>query len=82
MKLLLRKVQYAPESPGMAPSVETTKEFVMSEKPLHVKASLDKEVGYIFTLECFISNRKFRCWMLIQSVDKVSKAPFPRSSPV
>ncbi|XP_074544615.1 S-arrestin a [Halichoeres trimaculatus] len=46
VKLLLRKVQYAPESSGVAPSVETTKEFVMSEKPLHVKASLDKELYY------------------------------------
>lgn len=45
MKLMLRKVQYAPEGEGMAPSVETTRDFVMSDKPLHVKASLDKEVG-------------------------------------
>lgn len=48
MKLMLRKVQYAPEGEGVAPSVETTRDFVMSDKPLHVKASLDKEVG-IFT---------------------------------
>uniref|UniRef100_UPI0037E6FBF7 S-arrestin a n=1 Tax=Semicossyphus pulcher TaxID=241346 RepID=UPI0037E6FBF7 len=46
VKLLLRKVQYAPESAGVAPSVETTKDFVMSDKPLHVKASLDKELYY------------------------------------
>lgn len=44
MKLMIRKVQYAPESEGEAPSVETTKDFLMSEKPLHVKASLDKKV--------------------------------------
>lgn len=44
MKLMLRKVQYAPEGEGVAPSVETTRDFVMSDKPLHVKASLDKEV--------------------------------------
>lgn len=44
MKLMLRKVQYAPEGEGEAPCVETTKDFVMSDKPLHVKASLDKEV--------------------------------------
>ncbi|CAI5678258.1 unnamed protein product [Oreochromis niloticus] len=46
VKLMLRKVQYAPEGEGIAPSVETTKDFVMSDKPLHVKASLDKEVYY------------------------------------
>ncbi|XP_029970648.1 S-arrestin a [Salarias fasciatus] len=46
VKLLLRKVQYGPESEGTAPCVETTRDFVMSDKPLHVKASLDKEVYY------------------------------------
>ncbi|XP_041849467.1 S-arrestin a [Melanotaenia boesemani] len=46
VKLMLRKVQYAPESQGEAPSVETTKDFIMSDKPLHVKASLDKELYY------------------------------------
>lgn len=47
MKLMLRKVQYAPDSEGTAPSVEATRDFVMSDKPLHVQASLDKEVGVV-----------------------------------
>lgn len=47
MKLMLRKVQYAPDSDGTAPSVEATRDFVMSDKPLHVQASLDKEVGIV-----------------------------------
>lgn len=51
MKLMLRKVQYAPESEGTAPSVETTRDFVMSDKPLHVQASLDKEVGVVSETE-------------------------------
>ncbi|KAM9349444.1 S-arrestin a [Symphorus nematophorus] len=46
VKLMIRKVQYAPEGEGVAPSVETTRDFVMSDKPLHVKASLDKEIYY------------------------------------
>lgn len=46
VRLMIRKVQYGPESHGPAPSVEATREFVMSDKPLHVKASLDKEVYY------------------------------------
>ncbi|XP_036938918.1 S-arrestin a isoform X2 [Acanthopagrus latus] len=46
VKLMLRKVQYAPEGEGAVPSVETTRDFVMSDKPLHVKASLDKEIYY------------------------------------
>lgn len=45
MALMLRKVQFAPDSEGAAPSVETSQDFVMSDKPLHVKASLDKEVN-------------------------------------
>lgn len=45
---MIRKVQYAPESQEVAPSVEITKDFVMSDKPLHVQATLDKEVG------CFV----------------------------
>lgn len=44
VKLMIRKVQFAPDTDTAAPSVETTRDFVMSEKPLHVKTSLDKEV--------------------------------------
>lgn len=44
MKLMIRKVQFAPDTDGVAPSVETTRDFVMSDKPLHVETSLDKEV--------------------------------------
>lgn len=57
MKLMLRKVQFAPESEEVAPSVETTRDFVMSDKPLHVKASLDKEVG-CFTFIFSFTNTK------------------------
>ncbi|XP_032363935.1 S-arrestin a isoform X2 [Etheostoma spectabile] len=42
VKLLIRKVQYAPERTGVKPSVETP----MSDKQLHLKASLDKEIYY------------------------------------
>ncbi|XP_031415504.1 S-arrestin a [Clupea harengus] len=44
--LAIRKVQYAPEQDGPAPSVSTTREFLMSDKPLHLEASLDKETYY------------------------------------
>ncbi|XP_027876066.1 S-arrestin a isoform X3 [Xiphophorus couchianus] len=46
VKLMIRKVQYAPDMQGAPPSVETTKDFVMSDKPLHVKVTLDKELYY------------------------------------
>lgn len=44
MRLVIRKVQYAPEKPGPQPTAETTRQFLMSDKPLHLEASLDKEV--------------------------------------
>ncbi|KAF1605744.1 UNVERIFIED_CONTAM: Beta-arrestin-2, partial [Eudyptes pachyrhynchus] len=45
VRLVIRKVQYAPEQPGPQPSAETTRHFLMSERSLHLEASLDKEVG-------------------------------------
>ncbi|NXY61855.1 ARRS protein, partial [Callaeas wilsoni] len=45
-RLLIRKVQYAPEKPRPQPCVETTWLFFMSNKPLHLKACLSKEVYY------------------------------------
>ncbi|XP_018428889.1 PREDICTED: beta-arrestin-1-like [Nanorana parkeri] len=43
VRLVIRKVQYAPERPGPQPMAETTRQFLMSDKPLHLEASLDKE---------------------------------------
>ncbi|XP_064021361.1 S-arrestin [Pogoniulus pusillus] len=45
-RLPIRKVQYAPENPGPQPCAETTWQFFMSKKPLHLKACLSKEVYY------------------------------------
>ncbi|NXK89553.1 ARRB1 protein, partial [Formicarius rufipectus] len=45
VRLVIRKVQYAPERPGPQPMAETTRQFLMSDKPLHLETSLDKEVG-------------------------------------
>ncbi len=47
---MIRKVQYGPENPGPAPCVETTRDFLMSNKPLHMEASLQKQVGFKQTL--------------------------------
>uniref|UniRef100_UPI00358F6DD4 beta-arrestin-1-like n=1 Tax=Myxine glutinosa TaxID=7769 RepID=UPI00358F6DD4 len=46
VRLIIRKVQYAPISPGPQPMAETTRQFLMSDKPLHLEASLDKEIYY------------------------------------
>lgn len=45
MRLVIRKIQFAPMKTGPAPKSETTRQFMMSDKPLHLEASLDKEVG-------------------------------------
>lgn len=44
VKLAIRKIMYAPSKQGEQPSVEVSKEFVMSPNKLHLEASLDKEV--------------------------------------
>ncbi|XP_056904496.1 beta-arrestin-1-like isoform X2 [Takifugu flavidus] len=46
VRLVIRKVQFAPEKPGPQPTAETTRQFLMSDKLLHLEASLDKETYY------------------------------------
>ncbi|KAI5608869.1 S-arrestin, partial [Silurus asotus] len=46
VRLMIRKVQYASQKPGPAPSVSVTRDFLMSDKPLHVDASLQKQTYY------------------------------------
>lgn len=44
VRLAIRKIMYAPSKQGEQPSVEVSKEFVMSPNKLHLEASLDKEL--------------------------------------
>ncbi|XP_054160869.1 beta-arrestin-1-like isoform X2 [Oppia nitens] len=44
VRLAIRKVVYAPSKQGEQPSVEVSKEFMMSPNKLHLEASLDKEL--------------------------------------
>ncbi|KAM6933386.1 S-arrestin-like [Xenentodon cancila] len=46
VRLTIRKIQFSPENADVAPVAEMTFEFLMSEKPLHVKLSLPKETFY------------------------------------
>ncbi|XP_018427475.1 PREDICTED: S-arrestin [Nanorana parkeri] len=46
VRLLIRKIQYAPDQPGPTPRAETSWQFFMSDKPLHMRAALTKEVFY------------------------------------
>ena len=45
MRLLIRKVQHAPLKMGPQPQAEAAWQFFMSDKPLHLAVSLDKEVS-------------------------------------
>uniref|UniRef100_F6YVY8 Beta-arrestin-2 n=1 Tax=Monodelphis domestica TaxID=13616 RepID=F6YVY8_MONDO len=46
VRLVIRKVQFAPEIPGPQPTAETARHFLMSDRSLHLEASLDKELYY------------------------------------
>lgn len=46
---------YAPSKQGEQPSVEVSKEFMMSPNKLHLEASLDKEVSMMSILNIIIS---------------------------
>ncbi|XP_041850164.1 S-arrestin b isoform X2 [Melanotaenia boesemani] len=46
VRLTIRKIQYSPDNTELAPLADMTFEFLMSEKPLHVKLSLPKETFY------------------------------------
>lgn len=52
MNLVIRKVQYAPENSGPQPMAETSRSFLMSDRSLHLEASLDKQVAQSHTLMC------------------------------
>ncbi|KAE8287316.1 Arrestin-C Cone arrestin [Larimichthys crocea] len=45
-RLIIRKIQYAPSQVGAGPKAELCKSFMMSDKPVHVEASLDKDLYF------------------------------------
>ncbi|XP_059805450.1 beta-arrestin-1-like isoform X3 [Hypanus sabinus] len=46
VRLAIRKVQYAPDRAGSSPTAQISKHFLMSDQPLHLQASLNKEIYY------------------------------------
>uniref|UniRef100_A0A3B1K0W0 S-arrestin n=1 Tax=Astyanax mexicanus TaxID=7994 RepID=A0A3B1K0W0_ASTMX len=52
--LMIRKVQYAPDETGPAPTVSITRDFLMSDKPMHVEGSLEKQVGVHFKMCSYV----------------------------
>ncbi|KAM9740999.1 arrestin 3b, retinal (X-arrestin) [Menidia menidia] len=45
-RLMIRKIQFAPVNNKAGPKAEISKQFMMSDKPVHVEASLEKETYY------------------------------------
>lgn len=41
---MIRKIQFAPANNKDGPKADITKQFMMSDKPVHLEASLEKEV--------------------------------------
>ncbi|KAI1287284.1 Beta-arrestin-1 [Halotydeus destructor] len=63
VRLAIRKVTYAPSKQGDQPSVEVSKEFMMSPNKLHLEASLDKELyhhGEDIAINVHIANNSNR----------------------
>ena len=46
VRLAIRKLTYAPETPAPQPVIEAHKDFMMSPAPLHLECTLDKEVQH------------------------------------
>nr|XP_020455457.1 arrestin-C-like [Monopterus albus]XP_020455458.1 arrestin-C-like [Monopterus albus] len=45
-RLVIRKIQYAPFQVGAGPKAEICKSFMMSDKPVHLEASMEKDLYF------------------------------------
>lgn len=45
-RLIIRKIQFATDNAGAGPKADICKSFMMSDKPVHMEISLDKELFY------------------------------------
>jgi len=45
-RLMIRKVQFAPPNTKAGPKTEVTKQFMMTDKPVHLEVALEKELYY------------------------------------
>ncbi|CAH1960664.1 unnamed protein product [Acanthoscelides obtectus] len=63
VRLAIRKIMYAPSKQGEQPSIEVSKEFMMSPNRLYLEASLDKELyhhGESIAVNVHIANNSNR----------------------
>ncbi|XP_040908016.1 arrestin 3a, retinal (X-arrestin) [Toxotes jaculatrix] len=45
-RLVIRKIQYAPSQVGAGPKADICKSFMMSDKPVHLEASMEKDLYF------------------------------------
>nr|ATY71616.1 arrestin 3a [Maurolicus muelleri] len=45
-RLIIRKIQFAPDPTGTGPKADICRNFMMSDKPVYLEASLEKEIYY------------------------------------
>ncbi|XP_041864445.1 arrestin 3a, retinal (X-arrestin) [Melanotaenia boesemani] len=45
-RLVIRKIQYAPSEVGAGPKADICKSFMMSDKPVHLQASMEKDLYF------------------------------------
>ncbi|XP_063751120.1 arrestin 3a, retinal (X-arrestin) [Eleginops maclovinus] len=88
-RLVIRKIQFAPSQVGAGPKADICKSFMMSDKPVHLEASLEKDLyfhGESIPIKIKINNesnktvKKFQITVdqltdiILYSADKYSKA--------
>ncbi|XP_038673498.1 S-arrestin-like [Scyliorhinus canicula] len=64
VQLTIRKVQYAPDQTGPKPTGHISKHFLMSDQPLHLTASLNKEIYYHgepISVDIEVNNNSNKC---------------------
>ncbi|XP_073676782.1 arrestin 3b, retinal (X-arrestin) [Garra rufa] len=45
-RLIIRKIQYAPNELAAGPKTDVNKQFITADKPIHLEASMEKELYY------------------------------------
>uniref|UniRef100_A0A3Q3DAK4 Arrestin-C n=1 Tax=Hippocampus comes TaxID=109280 RepID=A0A3Q3DAK4_HIPCM len=75
-RLIIRKIQYAPSQVGAGPKAEICKSFMMSDKPVHLEVSMEKDLyfhGEAIPIKVKINNESNKTVKKIQvSVDQTT----------
>uniref|UniRef100_A0A3B4VFE3 Arrestin-C n=1 Tax=Seriola dumerili TaxID=41447 RepID=A0A3B4VFE3_SERDU len=90
-RLIIRKIQFAPSEVGAGPKADICKSFMMSDKPVHLEAAMEKDLyfhGEAIPIKIKINNesnktvKKFKVTVdqttdiVLYSADKYTKAVF------